>query len=56
VDFNLNGFLNNVVHISGFRGEDGGIVEMNAMFLDNIVFSYDQLVQMFLSDVLLMVL
>jgi hypothetical protein len=29
--FNLNGLPDNAVHISGFRGEDGRIVEMNAV-------------------------
>jgi hypothetical protein len=27
VEFNLNGLPDNAVHISGFRGEDGRIVE-----------------------------
>jgi hypothetical protein len=39
VEFNLSGLPNNEVHISGFRGEDGSIVELNAMFLVNTVFS-----------------
>jgi hypothetical protein len=39
-DLNLNGFPDNVVHISGFHGEDGGIVELNAVSLVNTVFSY----------------
>jgi hypothetical protein len=32
--------LNNVVHISGFRGEDGRIVELNVVSLVNTVFNY----------------
>jgi hypothetical protein len=33
VEFNLNGLLDNAVYISGFCGEDGRIVELNAVFL-----------------------
>jgi hypothetical protein len=33
VEFNLNGLPENAVHISGFRGEDGSIVKLNAMSL-----------------------
>jgi hypothetical protein len=29
VEFNLNGLLNNAIHISGFHGEDGRTVELN---------------------------
>jgi hypothetical protein len=37
VEFNLNGLLDNAVHVSGFRGEDGRIVELNVVSLvDNI--------------------
>jgi hypothetical protein len=39
--------LNNAVHVSGFCGEDGGIVEFNAVSLADTVFSYSQLVVMF---------
>jgi hypothetical protein len=35
---------NNVVHVSGFCGEDGGIVELNAVSLVDTLFSYGQLV------------
>jgi hypothetical protein len=35
VEFNLIGLSDNAVHISGFRGEDGRIVELNAKFLRN---------------------
>jgi hypothetical protein len=40
VEFNLNGLPDNTVHISGFHGEDGSIVELNAMTLVDTVFSY----------------
>jgi hypothetical protein len=56
VEFNLNGLPDNAVHITGFRGEDGSIVELNAMFLVDTVFSYGRLVRMFYSYVPLMLL
>jgi hypothetical protein len=37
----------NAVHISGFRGEDGRIEELNAVSLFDTVFSYGRLVRMF---------
>jgi hypothetical protein len=37
VEFNLNGLPDNVVHISGFRGEDGSIMELNTMSLVDTV-------------------
>jgi hypothetical protein len=40
VEFNLNGLSDNVVHISGFHGKDGRIVELNAVSLVDAVFSY----------------
>jgi hypothetical protein len=40
VEFNINGILDNAVHISGFLGEDGRIVELNAVSLVDTVFSY----------------
>jgi hypothetical protein len=40
VEFNLNGLPDNVVPVSVFRGEDGGIMELNAMFLVDTVGSY----------------
>jgi hypothetical protein len=46
VEFNLNG-LNNAAHISGFCGEDGGVVTLNSVSLADIEFSYCQLVRMF---------
>jgi hypothetical protein len=46
VEFNLSGLPENAVHISGFRGEDGTIVELNAVSLVATVFSYGQLVRM----------
>jgi hypothetical protein len=47
VEFNLNGLPDNAVHISDFRGEDGRIVELNAVSLVDTVFSYGRLVRMF---------
>jgi hypothetical protein len=46
VEVNLNGLPDNAVHISGFHGEDGTIVEMNVVSVVDTVFSYDRLVQM----------
>jgi hypothetical protein len=37
VEFNLNGLPDNVGHISGFRGEDGRIIELNAVSLVDTV-------------------
>jgi hypothetical protein len=54
VEFHLDGLRNNAVHISGFHGEDGRIVELNSVFLADTVFSYGRLLLMFQSDVLLM--
>jgi hypothetical protein len=42
VEFNLNGLPNNAVHISGFCGEDGRIMELNVVSLVDTVFSYSQ--------------
>jgi hypothetical protein len=47
VEFNLNGLPDNAVHLSGFRGEDGSIVELNAMTLVDTVFKYGRLVWIF---------
>jgi hypothetical protein len=44
VQFNLNGLHNIAVHISGFRGEGGRIVELNAVSVVDTVFSYGRLV------------
>jgi hypothetical protein len=46
VEFYLNGLPDNAVYISGFRGENGRIVELNAVSLVYIVFSYGRLVRM----------
>jgi hypothetical protein len=46
VEFNLNGLSNNAVLIYGFRGEDGRIMELNSVFLVNVVFSYGRRVRM----------
>jgi hypothetical protein len=47
VEFKLNGLPNSAVHMSGFRGEDGRIVELNAVSVVHTVFNYGQFVQMF---------
>jgi hypothetical protein len=47
VELNLIGLPNNAVHMSGFLGEDGRIVELNAVSLVDTVFSYGRLVRMF---------
>jgi hypothetical protein len=47
VEFNLNGLPDTAVHISGFRDEDGSIVELNAVSLVDTVFSYIRFVWMF---------
>jgi hypothetical protein len=40
MEFNLKGLLINVVHIFGFYGEDGRIVELNVVSLVDTVFNY----------------
>jgi hypothetical protein len=40
MELNLNGFPNDAVHVSGFSGEDGGFVELNAVSQVDGVFSY----------------
>jgi hypothetical protein len=40
-------FLKNSLDVSGFRGEDGGIVELNAVSLADTAFNYGRLVLMF---------
>jgi hypothetical protein len=44
------------INVSGFGGEDGRIVELNAVSLVDTVFSYARLVQMFQLDMLSMLL
>jgi hypothetical protein len=40
MELNLNGLPNDAVHVSGFIGEDGGFVELNAVSQVDGVFSY----------------
>jgi hypothetical protein len=47
VEFNLNGLPDKSVHISGFRGEDGRTVELNAVSVVDALISYGRLVRMF---------
>jgi hypothetical protein len=47
MELDLNGLPDIEVHISGFSGEDGRIVELNAASLVDTVFSYGRLVRMF---------
>jgi hypothetical protein len=47
VEFYLKGLPNNTIRISGFRGEDGRIVELNAVSLVDTVFSCGRLARMF---------
>jgi hypothetical protein len=47
MELNLNGLLNNAIHISGFSGEDGGIFKFNAVSRVDVEFSYSRLVWMF---------
>jgi hypothetical protein len=47
MEFNLNGLPDSAVNISGFRGEDGRIVELNAVSLVGNLFRYGRLVRMF---------
>jgi hypothetical protein len=56
VRFNLNGLHNNAVHISGFRGEDGRIVELNVVSVVDTVFSYGGLLRMFPLEIPLILL
>jgi hypothetical protein len=40
MEFNLNGLPNDAIHVSGFSGEDGGFVRLNAVSQVDGVFSY----------------
>jgi hypothetical protein len=40
MEFNLNGFPNDAIHISGLCGEDGGILKLNVVSQITAVFSY----------------
>jgi hypothetical protein len=40
MELNINGPLNNAIHVLGSSGEDGGIVKQNAVFQVNTAFSY----------------
>jgi hypothetical protein len=40
MEINLNGFPNDAIHVSGFSGEDGGIVKLNAVSQVDTVFSH----------------
>jgi hypothetical protein len=40
MELNLNGLHNDVIHVSGFRGKDGGIVKLNAVSQFDAVFSH----------------
>jgi hypothetical protein len=54
VEFKLNDLFDSAGQISGFHGEDGRIVELNAVSLVDTVFSYGRLVWMIQSYVPLM--
>jgi hypothetical protein len=40
MELNLNGLPNDVIHVSGFSGEDGCFVKLNAVSQVDAVFSY----------------
>jgi hypothetical protein len=40
IELNLNGLPNNAIYVSGFSGDNGGIVKLYAVSGVNIVFSY----------------
>jgi hypothetical protein len=40
MELNLNGLPDDAVHVSGFSGEDGGFVKLNAVSQVDGVFSY----------------
>jgi hypothetical protein len=40
IELNLNDLPNNAIHVSGFSGEDGGFVKLNAVSQVDGVFSY----------------
>jgi hypothetical protein len=47
MELKLKGLPNNVIHISGFSGEDGGNAKLNAASQVNTAFSYGRLVWLF---------
>jgi hypothetical protein len=40
MELTLNGLSNDVIHVSGFSGEDGGFLKLNAVSQVDDVFSY----------------
>jgi hypothetical protein len=46
VEFSLNVLTNSAVHMSGFHGEDGRIVDLNVVSLVDTAVSYSRLVRM----------
>jgi hypothetical protein len=40
MQLNLNGLPNDAIHVSGLGGEDGGIVQLNAVSEVDAVFSH----------------
>jgi hypothetical protein len=46
VEFNLNGLPDNAVYISGSLGENGRIVELNAVSLVDTVLGYSRFFRM----------
>jgi hypothetical protein len=56
MELSLSGLPNSAIHVSGFSGEDGGIVRLDAVSPIGAVFSYSLLVWMFWSHMSLMLL
>jgi hypothetical protein len=40
MELNLNGLPNNVIHVLGFSGKNGGIVKLNAVSQVDALFSH----------------
>jgi hypothetical protein len=47
MELNLNGLPNSAIHVSGFSGEDEGIVKLNAVSKVNAVVIHGWFVWMF---------
>jgi hypothetical protein len=56
MQINLNGLLDQPVHVSGFGGKNLGFLELDAVALADAVFVYSQFVRMLQTNVLVVVL
>jgi hypothetical protein len=56
MEFNLNHLRDNVIHISGFCGEDTGVFKLNVMSQVDTMLCHGSLIRIFQMDMRLMLL